>query len=198
MFLWGHHPQSAHTRYFQLWSSIHNNITLPLSSSQSFTQELATLFQIIKSVFPLPLHQCLSPRNWCFSSYDALLHQGCRQSRANSSRKHEKKLLLLNIRKFWGCSFDGFVCMFCFHLKKQNHKPNKNPNKQTNEPPQIIYLSVCNSSGYHTQRSIFWVNAENSGGPALKRGMGTHVCMCERGAEAERDKMVALQMVEHL
>lgn len=25
-----------------------------------------------------------------------------------------------------------------------------------------------------------------------------HVCMCERGAEAERDKMAALQTLEHL
>lgn len=61
-----------------------------------------------------------------------------------------------------------------------------------------VNTSVCISSGYHTHRSIFGVNAENLEGPALKHGMCTYVRMCERGAEAERAKMAAFQRVEHL
>lgn len=81
-------------------------------------------------------------------------------------------MLFLNRSKYQNCSFGGFVCIFCFQFFKNQN--------------QLIYLYVFSSSGYHSQRSIFWTNAERSEGPALKYSMCTRQYVWKRGRGRER------------
>lgn len=77
---------SRHLTSVKLQTSAH---LLPLSPAFSELYFwLCTLSKKINSIFPLPPHHYLSPRNWCRpSSYDALPYQGCRQSRADTAHE---------------------------------------------------------------------------------------------------------------